>query len=364
MGRSIRLFSLAFALLAAPAVAEARQDLVPGSRYTSGRGAALGDAFLPLADDGASALFYQPAAIGKLRQAQVEPLNFQFYGNSDFMRTASTDFYGAPSLGGYLPRLQANPGMLVGTGAAIAPTFYTRGIAFGVLVNTQMLGRANSDGSVYHRSLYQLVPTIGTGVRLAGGIVRLGYSLQWVNQASGDYTSDPTETDHHYTANLAQGSMLSHNVGFALTLPYEFLPALNFVGRNLFSTGFGSYSLFGFARDPGGVPTTEPMSFDASFSIQPRMGRGSHINLVVQYRDITNTSGMSILGRAVGGIELAIRDQLFFRGGWGSGYPSAGLGFKRKATQFSFTWYSEELGSAYHTLRDMKFLLHYQIGIF
>jgi hypothetical protein len=342
----------------------AGQDLVPGSRYTSGRAAAMGDAFIPLADDGATSLFYNPAGIGRIRQPQAEPINFQLYGNSGFTGSAGTQFYNAPSLGGYMPVLTANPGTLVNTGAAIAPVFSMRGFAFGMLINTQMMGRANSDGSVYHRSLYQLVPTIGVGTRLAGGIVRIGYSLQWVNQASGDYTSDPTETDHHYTANLAQGSALSHTVGFALTLPYALLPSVNFVGRNLLTARFGGYSLFGFARSPGGVPENEPASFDASFSLQPRMGRGGYINLVAQLRDMTNTSGMSILGRASAGVEFAIRNQLFFRGGWRSGYPSAGIGFKRNATQFSFSWYSEEIGSSYHNLRDTKFLIHYQVGVF
>ncbi len=323
----------------------------------------MGDAFLPLADDGASALFYNPAGLGKIRQFQVEPLNVQLSANTGMTSTFGTNFYTAPSLTSYLPTMRANPGTLVGTGGAIMPSLAVRGFSFGVLVNTQFLGRANEDGSVYYRSLYQLIPTLGFGVRLAGGIVRLGYSLQWVNQASGEYTSDPLETDLSYTQNLAQGSALSHTLGFALTLPYSMLPSVNFVARNLLQARFSNFSLMSFAQNPGGTIDTEPTSFDASFSLQPRMGRGSYVNFVAQYRDLTNVSGMSVLGRAVLGLELSVNDQLFFRGGWRSGYPSAGIGFKRNSAQFSFTWFSEELGSSYRALRDQKFLMHYQIGI-
>ena len=46
---------------------------VPGSRYMSGRAAAMGDAFLPLADDGASAVFYNPSAIARLKDPRFEP---------------------------------------------------------------------------------------------------------------------------------------------------------------------------------------------------------------------------------------------------------------------------------------------------
>src|SRR5690242_14671582 len=62
-------------------LAYAREDLIPGSRYTSGRAAAMGDAYIPLADDVASGLFYNPANLAKVLKTQFEPFNASFYSN-------------------------------------------------------------------------------------------------------------------------------------------------------------------------------------------------------------------------------------------------------------------------------------------
>lgn len=347
----------------------ARMNIVPGSRYTSGRGAAMGDAFIPIADDGAGALFYQPAAIGKVRGPQAEPFNFSFYGNDQFgslvgIKTA-TNIYKVTSLSSFLPTLQQNPGKFASIGASVAPMFYMRQIAFGVLMQNQMGAQVNQDGTVHYKSLYQAIPTFGTALRLASGIVRLGYSLQWVNQASGDFNNIPATTDPMgYNQRLAQGTAISHNLGFALTLPFRYLPSLNVVARNVLSAKFTEFSLFPLARNHVGVPPTEPMTLDASFSIQPKAGLGGYFNWVFEYRDLTNTSKTPYMARIAPGVEFSFRDNFFLRGGFGGGYPSAGIGLRKKGGEFAITWYSEDIGPTYHSHRDIRFMIHYQVRAF
>lgn len=350
------------------ASAWARQELVPGSRYTSARGAAMGDAVLPIGEDGPSALFTNPANIGKIRKDQIEGMNLSFYGSSDYFgmfRLTSLDFYKIGTLHSYLPTLQANPGKVAGMGASMVSTIATRGFAAGVLLQSQVVGMVNADGTIRYRSLYQLVPTAGTGVRLAGGIVRLGYTLQWVNQAVGSLNSLPAATTPlGYNQGLYQGSALSHNFGFALTLPIRYLPSLNVVARNVLGANFNSFSLISFAKNAAGAPPREPMTVDASFSLQPKLGSGSYMNFVVEERDLTGRSGVSLFGRLAVGLETSLRDLFFVRLGWGSGYPAAGIGFRRKAGEFSLTYHTEDIGTSYHELRETKFLLQYQVRAF
>ncbi|MCM2323677.1 MAG: hypothetical protein NDJ90_10495 [Oligoflexia bacterium] len=355
-------------LLVLPALAYGRQDVVPGSRYTSARGAAMGDAFLPVADDGAAALFYNPAAIGKLKAPKAEPVNFSFYGNSDYLGLFSLTnlgFYKVASLKGFIPTLADNPGAMAGVGGAVLPTFSIPNFATGILLQSHLSAKVNGDGTVRYRSTYRFVPALTLGTRLAGGIVRVGYSLQWVNQASGILDGIAQNADPMgYTERLAEGSALSHNFGFAMTLPVRYLPQFNFVVRNILGARFRSYSVLSMAKDPTGVPATEEMTVDGSFSVQPKIGGGAFLNFVIQDRDVTNRSGISFWGRLAVGAEFSFRDQLFLRGGWGSGYPNCGLGLRRKDGEFSFTWYSEEVGTRYHELRDTRFMMQYQVRAF
>lgn len=364
MARFSFLTLLTLSLVLQSCSAWARQDIVPGSRYTSARAAAMGDAALSLGDDGASGLFVNPALLARVGGPQVEGLNLSFYANAASAGMMSYDFYKMASLSSYLPALQSHPGEYAGAGFSLAPTAYMKGFAFGVLMNTQLGAVVQDDGSVRYRSLYQFIPSVGTGIRLAGGIVRIGYSLQWVNQASGDITVPQSADPLGYNQGLGQGAALSHNVGFSLTLPIRLLPSFNLVARNILDATFREFTLLPLARNTSGVPPSERTTYDASFSIQPKVRGGHHMNLMVVYRDLSNVSQVSYLGRLAAGAEINVRDRFYLRGGWGSGYPSAGLGLKQNRSEFSLSWFSEELGAGYHSLRDVRYLLQYQVRAF
>jgi hypothetical protein len=273
----------------------------------------MGDAVLPLANDGPSSLFYNPAGLARIRTTAFEPFNLNIYGNSGYFGNITTESTKVTSLSSSSGNLQNHPGVFMGGGASYAPAFYTRGFAFGVLLQSQIGAVANPDGSVHSRSLYQLIPTAGYGMSFGGGVVRIGYSLQWINQASGDITVPGGTTGLGYNQNLAQGSALSHNLGFAFTLPYVYLPALNIVARNIGGAHFNSSSIYKFSPDPTGAPPTDPMTFDASFSFVTKLERGSEVNWVLEDRDITNQSGMSQLGRLAAGMEYSIGSNFFLR---------------------------------------------------
>lgn len=343
----------------------AREDIVPGSRYTSGRAAAMGDAFLPLADDAASALFYNPAGIALLRRPQFEPFNFQLQANSGLTSTFGTQSYKVTSLSGMQPTLSENPRAFPGVGFGFLPTLAAPGLAFGVLAQSSVAGQNDGNGNIRYRGLYQIIPTAGGALSLARGIIRIGYSLQWVHQSKGDRTVPSTTDPLGYNQQLQQGSGLSHNFGYAMTLPFQMLPSFNVVARNIGGVRYGATSLTSmFTENPSGTPDDEEMSVDASFSLHPKTGKGGQIHLVFQGRDLTNRSGMPILGRLSTGFEWEFRGIVALRLGFRSGYPSAGLGLGRVKARFSLSWYSEEIGSGYHSERETRYILHYQIRAF
>ena len=224
----------------------------------------------------------------------------------------------------------------------------------------------NQDGKIRYRSRYEFIPAAGLGLRMASGIIRIGYVFQWVNMLQGDLTVPETSKPMGYNVGVFQGSAMSHNAGLAISLPIYFLPAVNFVARNIGNARYSSFTLLKFANRAAGPPPDEPMSFDASLSIQPKIFTRVWTNLVAEYRDISNTSGVPLSGRFALGAELSIADVIMLRGGWGSGYPSFGIGFQRPSGrgELSLSMFSESVGNSYHEIHDTLYMLHYRVRAF
>jgi hypothetical protein len=343
------------------------RNSIPGSRYLSARAAAMADAFLPLADDGASALFVNPAALSSLKNLGGEVLNITFEANNDYVSGfAPLDFYKVSSLPSYAPTLSS--GGYPGVGYSLLPNFYARGFAFGALLQTRISAK-NEGGQVSYRSSYRFIPAIGTGVRLANGIFRIGYSFQFVSKAEGEVTNIPVSSSPlGYNQQISQGSAISHNIGVNITLPVTYLPVLSAVARNVGGMKFQSSSLIPFARNSTGVPADEEMTVDLGLGLSPRVGTGDSLNFAFQLKDATATSGFKFMDRFSFGTDYSIRGSYSLRLGYGLGTGldgiNAGLGFKGKKGDFGLAWYREELGTPSAPDRERRWLMHYQLRIF
>lgn len=323
----------------------------------------MGDALLPLADSGPTGLFYNPAGLAKIQKPTFEPINLETGFNSGFIRTMSTsNFYNAPSLSGYADTLRSNPGTLVGTHGAFFPSFSMRGFSIGVLGQGSVRGESKAN-RLYYSSKYQLIPAVGFGFSLAHGIVRVGYSFQWVSQASGD-ANTTASTGAGYDRGLKEGSALSHNLGLALTFPVAYVPSFTVVARNVGGARYNAGKIVALSHDSTGSPADEMISADAGFSISPKVGAHSTFNFAMVARDISNRSKISWMARLAAGMELEIHRKIYLRAGYGSGYPSAGVGVRTERGELNLAWFSDETTHSLHGKRDMRFMLQYQMRFY
>lgn len=343
----------------------AREDRVPGARWTSGRGAAMGDAIIGAADDGATALFYNPAGLGSVRHFYVEPMNITILVNKDALNNLGvTQMAKVFNLNKLSITLHDNPAMRPGAGVSYFPNFVFRGLAFGMLFQSRNAAQYTEEGKIHYRTRWELIPTAGIGLRLAGGIIKLGYSIQYVNSAVGDMSTTYTGKNISYFDGIAQGSALSHNLGFIMALPTAYLPRFSAVARNMGGARYRSTSLMKVAKNPSGPPPTEKMSIDASIGLEPRVTHKTKLNMNFEYRDATNTSGTPLAMRAAIGLELGLNDFFFLRTGMAGGYPTFGLGIRRPHADINFTYYSESLSKRFRGPKEAIYMFQYQARVF
>jgi len=299
------------------------------------------------------------------------------YGNVNYLGSFDTSFYKVLDLNQYAEYLRNSPGVFASAGYSMGTSFRTPGLSFGILVNSQFGGQMNNDGTFRYRSLYQLIPAIGTGFSLFKGRLRFGYSFQWIHQASGTVL-DTTPQDLSYWSGLSQGAGFSHNLGASLNLGKKYLPEFHFVARNIGGVNFSGSALLPITVNASGTLPPEPMTFDLALNFPPspiRKGKRTStrkssrsrskipFTLVLQLRDLTNQSAVPLEGRFASGIEIPVAGQWSLRGGWGSGYPSAGIGYLGDKFEFGLTWHSEDIGTFYHEVEDNRFLLQFQFFI-
>lgn len=332
-------------------------DRIPGSRYVSGRAAALGDAYINLADTIADGLFYNPAAIAKVDHLTVEPLNLQVQSNNKLSSLFGKDFYKFQSLPGYQSTLLQNPNTNPGGGFAVLPTIGFQGFGVGMMYQERLMAETNGV-NIRYRTVYQLIPTAGFGLRLASGVLRLGYSLQWVNQASGDKTVT-VASNPNWKDGIAEGKGFSHNFGMTLTLPYIYQPTISVVARNIAGLKLSGTPMIATATNPTGTIPDEKMSLDSAIGFLSKFGGGSQLSLQFAYRDGTNSSATRTIAHFATGAELVLLDRFNFRGGYGSGYPSAGFGIKTEHGEANLAWYSEDLGDGVTPVRDIRYLAQF-----
>ncbi|HTL12074.1 MAG TPA: hypothetical protein VL588_06280, partial [Bdellovibrionota bacterium] len=136
------------------------------------------------------------------------------------------------------------------------------------------------------------------------------------------------------------------------------------VVRNNFGLHFGNSILLGLAHSPAGVPDTEPMTIDGAVGISPHMGTGGEVRIGVEWHDIFDKSGMTLAKRLAVGAEFHFRKKVFLRMGWGSGYPSFGIGVSKESSELSLSWYSEDVGTSAVPQQNTNFALQYVLRAF
>jgi hypothetical protein len=310
----------------------------PAVRYVSPHGASLGGMTVPLSDEIGNALFNNPAALGRSSRFRAEFLNLNLDGNTNLLSNLTTvpSFF---SLGGYTGTLNQNPGAVFSGGFGNLTALSFGGFGVGVLIQDRV--RAYSDGSqVHYESRSHLIPAVGYGISLARGVMRIGYSLQYVNEVSGTGQA-PANSSAAFLGGIREGRGISHTLGMNLVFPFQYIPTVSLVARNLFGTRFQSGALMSRATNSSGTPPAQEMTVDAAFHFMTRVSGPVKSFWYFQARDVLGKTGMNIADRLGFGVDFSVSQAVAIRLGLDRTRPSAGIGYRSEGSEINLAYYKD-----------------------
>ncbi len=330
----------------------------PGIRYVSPYSQSMGGITLPLSDETGNSLFNNPAGLARNTKFRAEVLNLNIDGNSGVFG-GLTDAPKIFGLNGLTSVLNNDVNALYSGAFGNLTALSWGGLAVGMLIQDRV--RAYSDGTQVHYETESLVvPAIGYGFSLARGVVRLGYSLQFVNQASG-VAQSASDSGASFLSGISEGKALAHSASVNFAFPFTYLPTLSLLARNIGGVTYSTGSLLPRAKNAAGVPSTEEMTVDASFGMMFRISGQVKSNWYLQYKDLNNRISVPFLEKLNFGIDVTLSPAVSIRGGMTGNQFSAGIGYRSESSEIHLAYYQDPTPFKDVSYWDTRYALQYKV---
>lgn len=331
--------------------------------YSGVRSLGMGGTGVAVAND-ETGIFYNPAALGKLRDPFITIVDPELHISSDTGSFVSGFDFDILSLEGVLTKISENPNRNFHLKAQLFPSIVVPNFAMGVLLKYEINGQFDSaNNEVDLNYTNDLAAVLGYNLRLFDGRVKVGFSGRYINRtqitdnnpiAFGDISGSTLET-------VAQdGGAIAADVGIIMTAPWRWLPTIaatvHDVGNTKFSLGGG------FASGTGTDPDTVKQSIDVAIALYPILGKKTRTTITVEMRDILSEDTddeEDIMRLLHAGFEMNMYDIFFIRGGMNQRYWTAGLEFNMPQLQFQLASYGEEIGTATENLEDRRYVMKF-----
>lgn len=323
--------------------------------FESHRTLGMGGASLSVADDDL-AVFANPAAVARIRNFRATPLDMQLTMSGTFYSPISQAVSNLTSGG------EKNPIVIIGNSAdkyhylnfSIVPHVVAQNFSLHTFFRTQtgMITKSTTS-EFFFRRRNDAGLVAGIGIPLFGGIVKLGASGKVVHRGevnetfAGGTTYNSITLDDLYKEGLGIGA----DAGAIITAPIRWLPTISARVRNpgamKFSTPMSFYSASSSGRAP---PPQEDMMVDAGFSLSPRLGGDSYLNIAYDMRDVLGlqadgSSAQSYYRHSHLGMEFVFDRIFYLRFGAYQGYPTFGFALLTRRFSLELLFYGVEVGT-------------------
>lgn len=344
------------------------EDAIFPELATSGRGLAMGNAYIARADD-ASAAFYNPAGLGSVRYPHLHLSNFHLELNKGWLDSAAggkaSDVPGGLmkgfSLDGQRDLLKNSPGLISHSRLHAIPNFTARYFSMGYLFSKRIrstVTNSTSPTGFEYADRLDHGPYAALNFSLFGGVFKAGISAILLSRSEAYGSVNPQVTLDVPDSQYKKGTGLILTGGAKLTFPVVFLPTFAATLHNMSNKGFS------MAVRDGGEPNKIKSTVDVGFSITPQIGQTTRVHLEVNYKDLSQKfPDISTTRKILLGMELDFARVFFMRFGYGDGFGSAGLGIKHRKLEFDLTTYAvDTTSSSFRGQEDRRFAMTFSSG--
>ncbi|CAM6001622.1 unnamed protein product [Sphagnum balticum] len=304
----------------------------------------MGGAAAAVVDD-ETALFLNPAGLGKLRGPYLTPLNLQIESNFEtqsLLLSNSGDLNFATNPQGLLNAAQKAPDQHLHAEAQTMPAFVTTNFGIALYDRYSSDSMLTSATNTYHLDYFNDVgATIGYSFRLFDGILKIGVAGKVIDRTyvSQDFSS--TTTNLSLSSIASEGTGVGWDGSAMLTLPWRYLPTLTAVFHDVGGTKFTLNN--GYFYKTGTTPPVQPQEVDVAAALFPIVGKHTRTSFTVEIQNLANLCTADPLWNFHAGAEINFGDVFFIRGGLNEHYWTAGLEFDILHNQIQLASYGEDI---------------------
>jgi hypothetical protein len=319
----------------------------------------MGGAGIAVVDD-ETALFVNPAGLGKIRGPYFSPLNIQAEVNNTTQagvvnNTADATAFMSPQEA--LDLAKKNPSQPIHYEAQTLPAFVTTNFGMGVYGRYSVDTTVNpATGLAQMNYFNDYGAELGYCFRLFQGRLKIGVSGKIINRVYVNQTYPETAT-LSLNSIAQEGTGAGLDTSIMLSAPWVWLPSITAVVHDVGGTNFTLGN--GFFYKTGVSPPPQAQEIDAGFGLFPIFSPHSRASITAEWDDLMNPQPLDVWRSFHAGVEFNFNDVFFVRGGVNEHYWTAGLEFVIGHNQIQLASYGEEIGIAPQEVEDRRYVVQY-----
>ena len=338
--------------------------------YTGTRQLGMGGAGIAVVND-ETALLTNPAGLGKLRDYFVTVADPEIEVGTESINILGTDQQKAFDLQEVLNQTREtdNVGKRLHSKAQVFPSFVVPNFGIGFLgkweMDAEVTEADTSQFDVAYNNDFAFVT--GFNFRIWDGRIKLGVNARVVNRVNITSTLSSASTGLKINDIANEGIGIASDVGIILTAPWDWLPTLSAVVRDVGDTHYTLRDGILTDADDTRRPAPTEQTIDAAIALFPIVGKRTRMTWTAEYRGMTlrsdddpNAPEEDPMKKVHTGFELNFRDALFLRGGMNQRYWTAGFEIAIANYQLQAATYGEEIGvDADNTREDRRYVFKF-----